>query len=44
MVTQPPPIPEPEHPFGEDIFPNTQPEPSLAQFKAILPSPHEIAN
>ena len=29
------PIPAPDYSFGEEIFPNIQPEPPLAQLKAI---------
>jgi len=29
----------PDHPFREVVFPNVQPEPSLAQFEAIPSSP-----
>ena len=32
------PIPVPDHPFRE-VFPNVQPEPSLAQLEAIPSSP-----
>jgi len=33
------PIPVPDHPFREVVFPNVQPEPSLAQLEAIPSSP-----
>ena len=33
------PIPMPDHSFGEEIFPNTQPEPPLAQYEAIPSHP-----
>ena len=33
------PIPVPDHPFREVVFPNLQPEPSLAQLEAIPSSP-----
>ena len=33
------PIPVPDHPFREAVFPNVQPEPSLAQLEAIPSSP-----
>ena len=33
------PIPVPDHPFTEVVFPNVQSEPSLAQLEAIPSSP-----
>ena len=33
------PIPVPDRPFREVVFPNVQPEPSLAQLEAIPSSP-----
>ena len=33
------PIPVPDHPFKEVVFPNVQPDPSLAQFEAIPSGP-----
>ena len=33
------PIPAPDHSFREVVFPNVQPEPSLAQLEAIPSSP-----
>ena len=33
------PIPVPDHPFRKVVFPNVQPEPSLAQLEAIPSSP-----
>jgi len=44
-VTPPPlwqPIPVPDHPFREAVFPNIQPEPSLVQVEAIPSSPKEV--
>ena len=41
-MTPPPlgqPIPEPDHPFREVVFPNVQPESFLAQLEAIPSSP-----
>jgi len=42
MVTLPPPcaaIPVPDHSFGEEIFPNIQPEPLLVQLDATPSRP-----
>jgi len=33
------PIPVPDHPFREVVFPNVQPESSMAQLEAIPSSP-----
>ena len=33
------PVPVPNHPLGEEPFPNTQPEPTLPQLQAVPSGP-----